>query len=316
MLSTPGPPTSHKTSASSFPSRQRCSGHLAGAQGCGPGRGTGQGLCQSKQAGSDPTEAGQDGPAPQVAQLRSPLPRGSLLGLPRGSLLGLPILAALRPRSLVSILQGSAALCPRTAVSHPMALMPVRPGSATPSRGSGSDGPYRGRSYFPARQHRRGTSGAGFGSGMQFQPQAPLPQRNYSLCTRLPPPLPAPISRGGEGAGASPALTQLITPTALRGPWTAWGGLRLGPAFITAMCPVCPHAWSPPLPERATRECPLLRWRVNAGYLCAYVELLHGLGREQACRVLGAGCWVQGGCLPAAPGAVPWQLLSFVAASG
>lgn len=249
--------------------------------------GTSQGLRAAGRAaaapertpGSDPTEVGEDGAAPWVSQLRS-APR-----CPEG------------PRQ----------------DAHPAShghVPPACPALAVMPSASAA-------AVLMLPRHNR----AGFGSGGQFQPPSALVlsahcsasnKRNYSLCTRLPPPLPAPISRGWEGAGAGSALAQPIAPAALWVPWRARGGsgwdLPSSPA-----CAQCARTCGDPSARAGNVQVPLAAVGCGcARYFHADVEL----GRAQACGVQGVGCSVQGGRPPAAPGAVPWQLLSFVAASG
>ena len=204
MPSAPGPPTSHKAPVSFclLPVLHRAPHRSPGLW---TGQGHRAGAVTEQMPGPDPTEVGHDGAAPWVAQLRS------------------------APRCPEGPCQG----CPSC---QPQLRAP------SPGRGSGSDGPCS-----------RGPRNAPLPRLWLFSCQAALPgcewsrlwlrgavpapsalvlparcsasnKRNYSLCTRLPPPLPAPISRGWEGAGASSALAQPIAPAVLRCPLRARGG--------------------------------------------------------------------------------------------
>lgn len=151
---------------------------------------------------------------------------------------------------------------------------------------------------FSCRQHRRGASGAGFGSGGQLQPQVPFVvptrcsasnKRNYSLRARLPPPLPTPISRG---AGASAALAQPIAPAALGAPREP-GEAQAGPAFVTGVCPVCLHPWDPPCQSGHCASA------AGCGGVCVHKVSACRIGAARSCSVpwaehRRAGRWVLG----------------------
>ena len=125
---------------------QCCTGHRAGAQGCGPGRDTGQGLCQSRCRGQTPPRWVRTEPLP------------GWLGSAQ-----LPAAQRVPARAAHPASHSCVPPAPAEAAAA-MAPAAVAPGTR----------PCLGCGYFPARQHCRGVSGAGFGSGGQFQPQVPL----------------------------------------------------------------------------------------------------------------------------------------------
>lgn len=222
--------------------------------------GTSQGLraagraaaAPERTSGSDPIEVGQDGAAPWVSQLRS-APR-----CPEG-----PRQAA-HPASHGHVPPACPALAVMPSASAVAVLLPAAP-----------------------PRHSR----AGFGSGGQFQPPSALVlsahcsasnKRNYRLCTRLPPPFPAPISRGWEGAGAGSALAQPIAPAAL---WVSWRA-RGGSGWDLPSSPACAHTHGDPPARAGNVQVPLATvGRGISMQMWSWAE-----HRRAGCGVWGARC--------------------------
>lgn len=178
MLSAPGPPTSHKAPVSSFCLLPALHGAPRRSPGPSDGQGQRAGAVPEQMLGSDPTEVGRYRVAPWVARLCSP------------------------PRCPEGPCQG----CPSC---QPQLYAPSLPG---PGRGSGSNGPCgRGPRNMPLPRtwlfSCRAASPGRERSQVWLRGAVPAPgalvlpthcsasnKRNYSLCARLPPPLPAPIS--------------------------------------------------------------------------------------------------------------------------
>lgn len=266
------PRASHLTQSSCLillPPASASSGNLAGAQGHRTGRGSRQGLCQSRCWGQTP---------PRWASTE--LLPGWLGSAHLSAAQRVPARAA-RPASHSSTPPACLALAEAVAA---MALAAVAPGTC----------PCLGHGCFPAGQHHRGVSRARFGSGGQFQPQVPLSSPHAALppisvitVSALASLLPSLPQLAEDGKGLVPAAHLRSPSHPLRcGALGSPGMLRLGPAFVTGVCPLVPARVVSPPPERAKCKCPSLRRGARActRYLHADVELLCTEHRRAGCR--------------------------------